>query len=379
MKSFLGIKILLLFVGIIVLQNCIAQKTSKENKVNTLTLRQAYKNYFFVGAALNSDQIEEKEPNAAALVPKQFSSITPENIMKAEVIHTAWDKYNFDLADKFVAYGKKHNMFVVGHTLVWHSQLSPFIHDDISKDSFRLYMTNHIKTVAGRYAGKVNSWDVVNEALNEDGTLRKSIYLEKIGEEYIRLAFELAAKADPKAELYYNDYNIEQPKKRAGVIALIKKLKVSGTRIDGIGIQAHWSSIEGPPLHDIENSIKEFAALGMKVSFTELDLTTLPNPWGLEGAGVNQHYSNSPALDPYTKGFPDTMQVKLAKNYEDLFKLFIKYKKNVERVTFWGVNDGQSWLNYWPINSRTNYPLFFDRNFKPKLAFEKVIALTKKK
>lgn len=376
MKSFLGIKILLVLLGIIVLQNSNAQKGDKVSKV---TLRDAYKNYFFVGAALNGDQIEEKEPNAAVLVPKQFSSITPENIMKAEVIHTEWDKYNFDLADKYVAYGKKNNMFIVGHTLVWHSQLSPFIKDNISKDSFRLYMTNHIKTVAGRYAGKINSWDVVNEALNEDGTLRKSIYSEKIGEDYIRLAFELAAKADPKVELYYNDYNIEQPKKRAGVIALIKKLKASGTRIDGIGIQAHWSSIEGPPLKDIENSIKEFAALGMKVSFTELDLTTLPNPWGLEGAGVNQHYTNSPALDPYTKGFPDSMQVKLAKNYEDLFKLFIKYKKNVERVTFWGVNDGQSWLNYWPINGRTNYPLLFDRNFKPKLAFEKVIALTRKK
>jgi endo-1,4-beta-xylanase len=385
MKSFKNVKTLLVLIACIVLQNSIVQKVSAQtkktnsaNKANKQTLKEAYKNYFFIGAALNSAQIEEKEPNAAVLVPQQFSSITSENVMKAEVIHTDWDKYDFNLADKFVAYGKKNKMFVVGHTLVWHSQLAPFINNSISKDSFKLYMINHINTVAKRYAGKVQSWDVVNEALNEDGTLRQSIYLEKIGEDYIRMAFELAAKADPKAELYYNDYNIEQPKKRVGVIKLIKKLKASGTRIDGIGIQAHWS-INGPPLEDVENSIKEFAALGLKVSFTELDLTALPNPWDLTGAEVSQNYKNSPELDPYTKGFPDSMQVKLAKGYEDLFKLFIKYKKNIERVTFWGVNDGQSWLNYWPINGRTNYPLFFDRNFKPKLAFEKVVALTKKK
>jgi endo-1,4-beta-xylanase len=386
MINFKSIKILLALSATVILQNSYAQKTTSQSekavinkKENKVSLKNAYKNYFFIGAALNTDQILEKEPNAAVLVPLQFSSITSENVMKAEVIHTGWDKYDFEVADKFVAYGKKNNMFVVGHTLVWHSQLARFINNSISKDSFRMYMTNHINTVAKRYAGKINSWDVVNEALNEDGTMRKSIYFEKLGEDYIIEAFQLAAKADPKAELYYNDYNIEQPKKRAGVIELIKKLKASGTRIDGIGIQAHWSNIEGPPLKDIENSIKEFAALGMKVSFTELDLTALPNPWGLEGAGVNQNYQNSPALDPYTKGLPDSMQVKLAKNYEDLFKLFIKYKKHVERVTFWGVNDGQSWLNYWPINGRVNHPLFFDRNFKPKLAFEKVIALTKKK
>jgi endo-1,4-beta-xylanase len=380
MKFLIGIKIILAFAAMAILQSSNAQKSSSSKKTieKKLSLKDAYKKYFYIGAALNTAQIEEKEPNAAILVPQQFSSITSENIMKAEVIHPEWDKYNFDLADKFVAYGKKNNMFVVGHTFVWHSQLPSFINSNISSDSLLLFITNHINTVGKRYSGKVHSWDVVNEALNEDGTMRKSIFLEKLGEDYIVKAFQLAAKADPKAELYYNDYNIEQPLKRAGVIALIKKLKASGTKIDGIGIQAHWS-INGPPLNDVENSIKEFAALGLKVSFTELDLTALPNPWDLVGADVNQNYQNNPTLDPYTKGLPDSMQVKLAKGYEDLFKLFIKYKKNIERVTFWGVNDGQSWLNYWPINGRTNYPLFFDRNFKPKLAFKKVIALAPKK
>ncbi len=380
MKFFVRIRILLTFTAIVFLQHSKAQNPSSVIKKTDkkASLKNSFKNYFLIGAAINAAQIEEKEPNAAILIPQQFNSITPENIMKCEVIHPQWDKYNFDLADKYVAYGKKNKMFIVGHTLVWHSQLSPFINNIQSSDSLMMFMTNHINTVAGRYAGKVNSWDVVNEALNEDGTLRKSIFLEKLGEDYLRKAFELAAKADPKAELYYNDYNIEQPKKRAGAIKLIKKIQASGTKIDGVGIQAHWS-INGPPLQDIENSIIEFSALGLKISFTELDLTVLPNPWDLKGADVNQNFEGSPFMNPYPNGLPDSLQRKLAKGYEDLFKLFIKYKNKIERVTFWGVNDGQSWLNGWPIKGRTNYPLLFDSNFKPKLAYKKVMALVPKK
>jgi endo-1,4-beta-xylanase len=351
---------------------------SKNISSNSTSLKEGFKNEFLIGTALNATQIEEKEPNAAALVPQQFNAITPENIMKCEIIHPDWDRYDFDLSDKYVEYGKKHKMFIVGHTLIWHSQLAPFVSKIKSSDSLLMFMTNHINTVAGRYAGKVDSWDVVNEALNEDGTLRNSVFLQKLGDDYIRKAFELAAKAAPNTELYYNDYNIEQPKKRAGAIAMIKKLQTSGTRIDGVGIQGHWR-INGLPLEDIENSIIEFSALGLKVSFTELDITVLPNPWDLKGADVNQNFEGSPYMNPYPQGLPDSMQIKLAKCYEDLFKIFIKHQDKIERITFWGVNDGQSWLNGWPIKNRTNYPLLFDRNFKPKLAFEKVMALTQKK
>jgi endo-1,4-beta-xylanase len=384
MTFFSAVRIVLVFAAIHFLHNGNAQNVSSAGKKAKRTLliksslKNAFKNYFLIGTALNTPQIEEKDAGAAILVPQQFNAITPENIMKCEVIHPGWDSYDFDLADKYVACGKRNNMFIVGHTLVWHSQLSPFVSNIKSADSLLLFMTNHINTVAGRYAGKVNSWDVVNEALEEDGSLRKSIFLEKLGEDYIRKAFELAAKAAPNTELYYNDYNIEQPQKRAGVIALVKKLQASGTKIDGIGIQGHWS-INGPPLNDIEAAILAFAALGLKVSFTELDLTALPNPWDLKGADVNQNFEGSPYMNPYTQGLPDSMQVKLAKGYEDLFKLFIKHKDKIERVTFWGVNDGQSWLNGWPIKDRTNYPLFFDRDFKPKLAYKKVMALTGKK
>jgi endo-1,4-beta-xylanase len=354
----------------------IKNATTKVKPLMQASLKNAFKKDFLIGAALNEDQINEREPNAAALIPVQFTTITPENIMKCEIIHPGWDQYNFEPADKYVAYGKKYNMFVVGHTLIWHSQLAPFVKNIQSSDSLKQFMMNHITSIAGRYKGKVNGWDVVNEALEEDGTLRKSIFLEKLGEAYLADAFKLAAKAAPDTELYYNDYNIEQPQKRAGAIALIKKIQASGARIDGVGIQGHWS-INGPPLADIEKSIQEYAALGLKVMFTELDLTALPNPWDLKGADVNQNFEGSTFMNPYPNALPDSMQVKLAKGYEDLFKLFLKYKNTVARVTFWGVNDGQSWLNYWPIKNRTNYPLLFDRDFKPKLAFKKVMALKK--
>ena len=340
------------------------------------SLKESFKKDFLIGTALNAKQIEEKEPNAAVLVPQQFNCITPENIMKAEVIHPQWDRYNFDLADKIVEYGKKYNIKVNGHTLIWHSQLPVFARSIQGPDSFKLFFTNHINTVAGRYSGKVFSWDVVNEALNEDGSMRKSIFLDKLGDDFITDAFRLTQAASPNTELYYNDYNNEQPTKRAGCIALIKKVQAAGVRIDGVGIQGHWRAYN-IPLKDIEESIIEYAKLGIKVMFTELDLGVLPNPWDGDAADVSMKATYSAKMNPFANGLPDSMQIKLTKGYEDLFRLFLKHKDKISRVTFWGVNDGQSWLNGWPIEGRTNYPLLFDRNFKPKPAFDAVIALKK--
>ncbi len=312
------------------------------------------------------------------MIPQQFNAVTPENIMKGEIIQPGWDTYNFEPADKLVAYAKKHNMIVNAHNLIWHSQLPAFMRRIKDADSVRQYFTNHITTVAGRYDGKVYSWDVVNEALNEDGTLRKDIFLDKLGDDYIVDAFRLAQKAAPHTKLYYNDYNIENPKKRAGAIALIKKIQAAGVRIDGVGIQGHWRA-NNIPLADIENSIREFSALGVEVMFTELDLSVLPNPWDSSTADVNQRAANSDKMDPYKNGLPDSAQAVLTKGYEDLFTLFLKYSGKISRVTFWGVNDGQTWLNDWPIRGRTNYPLLFDRHFNPKPAFYKVIETKTKK
>lgn len=355
--------VLLLWVSSIPLQSIAQNKT----------LKQVYKNSFLVGAALNAAQIEEKDAAANALIKQQFNVITPENIMKCEIIHPQWDKYDFTLADKIVAYGQKNSIAVIGHTLIWHSQLSPFVQNMQSKDSLQTFLTNHITTIAARYDGKIKGWDVLNEALEEDGSLRKSIFLKMLGEEYIITAFRTAQTAAPNTELYYNDYNIEQPKKRAGAIALIKKIQAAGVRIYGVGIQGHWRSYK-VPMKEIEESIKEFSALGIKVMFTELDLGVLPNPWDGDAADVNMKAEYNAKMNAYAAGLPDSVATMQAKSYGDLFKLFVKYKAHISRITFWGVNDGQSWLNNWPIRGRTNYPLLFDRNFKPKAAFSAVIA-----
>ncbi|HLO53214.1 MAG TPA: endo-1,4-beta-xylanase [Saprospiraceae bacterium] len=336
-------------------------------------LKTVFADDFLIGAAINADQIMEKDTNALSLLPSEFNSITPENIMKCEIVHPEWDKYNFDLADKIVALGDKNDMFTVGHTLVWHSQLSPFVTKIKSKDSLTMFLENHINTIASRYDGKIEAWDVVNEALNEDGTMRKTIFLDLLGDDFVTNAFRLAQKATPNSELYYNDYNIEQPKKRAGAIELIKKIQAAGVRIDGVGIQGHWS-IKGLPLEDIEQSILEYAALGIKVMFTEVDITVLPNPWDLQGADVNQNFEGSPMMNPYPELLPDSIQVALADEYGKLFNLFLKHKDKISRVTFWGISDANSWLNGWPIKGRTNYPLLFDRNYLPKPAYDKVVS-----
>jgi endo-1,4-beta-xylanase len=349
--------------------NCtsIAQSDNK-------TLKVAFESDFLIGTALGAEHILEKDPVANQLIKKQFNAITPENHMKSMHIHPEWDRYDFDLPDKFVAYGKTNNMYIMGHTLIWHSQLPRFAYRIKSADSLKLFMTDHINQVAGRYAGKLNGWDVVNEAIEDDGTFRKSIFYNLLGEDFIKMSFDLAAKADPTAELYYNDYNNEQPVKRKATIEMIKKLQASGTKINGVGIQGHWS-INSLNLKNIEDAIVEYSALGLKVAFTELDLTVLPNPWDLKGADVNQNFENNPKMNPYPETLPDSVQQVLANKYEELFKVFLKHKDKIDRITFWGVADNHSWLNGWPIRGRTNYPLLFDRNFQPKPAYHAVIKL----
>ena len=330
------------------------------------SLKDTFKNDFGIGTALNNGQIEERDPAMTQLIVSQFNMATPENVMKSALIHPKWDTYDFVVPDKLVAFGKKYNIKINGHTLVWHSQLPSFIRGIHSKDSIQTFFNDHIKTVAGRYKDNIFSWDVVNEALNEDGTLRKTVFLDYLGEGYIAEAFRLTQQAAPNVELYYNDYNNEQPAKRAGCIELIKKVQASGARIDGVGIQGHWH-VGKVPFKDIEESILQYAALGLKVMFTELDIEVLPR--NFQGADVNQRMASNPSLNPYTAGLPDDVQKQLAADYEALFKLFLKHKDKVTRVTLWGVNDANSWLNICPVRGRINYPLLFDCTNQPKPAF----------
>lgn len=354
-------------VATFLILSCTSQK-------ETLSLKDAYKNDFLIGTALSADQIQEKNGKEDSLIKKEFNAITAENSMKSMFTHPSKDKYDFALSDKFVAFGKKNKMFIHGHTLIWHSQLAPWMEKIADSTEMKAFMKDHITTIVSKYKGRIKSWDVVNEALNEDGTLRKSVFLNTLGEKYLVDAFKLAEKADPNVDLYYNDYNIEEPAKRAGAIALIKKIKAEGGKVDGVGIQGHWR-LESPSLEEIEKSILEYSALGIKVAFTELDITVLPNPWDLKGADVNQKFEGNPKMNPYPEKLPDSVQNKLAERYASIFKLFLKHKDKISRVTFWGVHDGQSWLNDWPIKGRTNYPLPFDKDLKHKKAYNSILKL----
>ncbi|WP_276483420.1 endo-1,4-beta-xylanase [Paraflavitalea pollutisoli] len=344
----------------------------------TPSLKNTFKDDFLIGTALNNFQVNAQDGKLADLIPAQFNAITAENAMKAQHLQPRWGEFRFEAADKLIDYAQQHQMKVNGHTLVWHSQMPSFARRIRNADSLRQFFTSHIATVAGHYKGKVYSWDVVNEALNEDGSLRKSPFLNLLGEQYLEEAFKLAQQADPGAELYYNDYNIEQPKKRAGAIALIKKLQASGARIDGVGIQGHWR-INNLPLAEIEKSILAYHALGLKVMFTELDISVLPNPWDANTADVsNTSTTKKEGMNPYTAGLPDSVHTQLSQAYEQLFQLFLKHRDKITRITFWGVGDGQSWLNNFPIGGRTNYPLLFDRQNDPKPAFYAVIGAKNK-
>ncbi len=337
-------------------------------------LKNIFAKDFLIGTAVSERQIENTDSVSVRLLTEQFSAVTPENIMKAELIEPKWNQFNFEPADKLVGFAEKNKLRLNAHNLIWHSQLPAFMKGMSSADSVRDYFAHHINALARHYEGKVYSWDVVNEALNEDGTLRKSIFLEKLGPEYIVEAFRLAQKAAPKTRLYYNDYNIEQPAKRSGAIKLIKQIQAAGVRIDGIGIQGHWSANK-VPYKEIEETIKAFSALGIEVMFTELDLSVLPSPWENATADVSQVAKTNAPMNPYQTGLPDSIGRMQANSYAQLFRLFLKYKEQITRVTFWGLSDGQSWLNDWPIPGRTNYPLLFDRNLQPKRAFYQVVAV----
>jgi len=341
------------------------------------SLKQAFKGDFVIGAAMNEAQISGQDQRGDALLESQFNSISPENVLKWERIHPEPGQYNFDLADQYVAFGQKHQMFIAAHTLVWHEQVPDWVfHDDhgnlLTRDALLARMKDHIDTVVGHYRGKIQSWDVVNEALNDDGTLRQSLWYRIIGPDYIEKAFQFAHKADPQALLIYNDYSLENEPKRSGAIALIKRLQAEGIPIASVGIQGH-NHLDWPTAEQEDATLSAFAAVGVKVAITEFDIDVLPSTSHQPTADVSLKIEQNAALNPYVNGLPDSVQQQLAARYADLFRVYLKHRDTVERVTFWGVTDGDSWLNGWPVKGRTSYPLLFDRNGQPKPAYDAVL------
>jgi endo-1,4-beta-xylanase len=342
---------------------------------NDISLKDVFKDDFLIGTAVNRFQLSGGDNLAVSIIKDQFNTITAENELKWEPVHPRLDVYNFEPADLFVEFGKKNNMFMVGHTLLWHNQTPQWVFkndqgESADRETLLKRMHEHIQKIAGRYKGQINGWDVVNEALDEDGALRQSQWMKIIGEDYIAKAFQYANEADPEAELYYNDFSLENKPKRDGAIRLIKKLQSQGIKIDGVGLQGHYK-MDWPSAAQLDSTIKDFAALGIKVMITELDIDVLP--YKDISAEITLTMENQEKYDPYKDGLPDSAQKSLAQRYYDLFKVLVQNKNTIDRVTFWGVTDKESWLNYWPIPGRKNYPLLFDRDGKPKPAFFSVL------
>lgn len=360
------------FMVIALFANCKAEESKSEK-----ALQEALKGKFLIGVAMNADQITGKDTAGVRLIKEHFNSITPENCMKSEVLQPEEGKFDFALADQYVDFGQKNNMFIVGHTLIWHSQAPKWFFvdkngKDVSREVLIERMKNHITTVVGRYKGRVHGWDVVNEAIEDDGSFRKSKFYQIIGEDFIRLAFEFAHEADPEAELYYNDYSMSKEGKRDAVVKMVRNLQSQGVKIDGIGMQGHMT-MDFPTLEEEEKSIVAFSETGVKVMITELDLTVLPSPGTKVSADVALSYEYQKQLNPYPNGLPDSVAQAAHDRYAEFFRLFLKHADKIDRVTMWGLTDGDSWRNNWPVPGRTDYPLLFDRNYQPKPIVETII------
>jgi len=375
---------LTIFFGV---ESCAQTQKATSSTPSSSTLKDAYKDAFIFGAAINNAIVSGADKRSQEIVLTQFNSITPENVMKAALINPEPGVYNYGPADAFVDFGKKNNMFIIGHTLVWHNQVPAWFFTNAAgkpntKEEQIERLRSHIKAVAGRYAGKVNAWDVVNEVIDNDGSYRPTTWVKAIGngDTLVKYAFKFAQEFAPNTELYYNDFNAWRPTKRDGIVRMVKMLQQEGIRIDGVGMQGHWG-LNYPATKYIEAAIDAYAACGVKVMITELDVDVLPLT--KEGQIIGQGMADKQFqleefkkfLDPYPNGLPDSVQALLTKRYEELFGIFYKRKDKIARVTLWGVQDDMSWKNDYPIPGRTNYPLLWNREGKPKPAFEAILSV----
>ncbi len=359
------------------------------NAAQDQALKNTFADSFKMGVAVNQDIVTGKNAAAQSIIAKQFNTVTLENAMKAEVIYPQQGKVDFSGADAFIDFAKQNNMFTVAHTLVWHNQTPDWFFTNSKNEpntpAEQLeQMRKHIELVAGRYKNKVDAWDVVNEVIADDGSYRPTVWVNRVGDgdTMVKAAFKYAQQYSPSTELYYNDFNAWRPEKRDGIIRMIKMLQKEGIRIDGIGIQAHWG-LNFPKMQYIEKAIDAYAALGIKVMITELDIDVLPLTKEGQITGTDmmkpqfQLEEFETYLDPYKHGLPSDVEAQLNARYKALFELFYAKRDKIDRVTFWGLHDGMSWKNDYPIPNRTNYPLLWDRNLNPKPVIKTIADVVK--
>lgn len=354
-------------------------KNDNKQDKNVTSLKGALKDKFYIGTALNLKQIYGNDTASINIVKNQFDAIVAENCMKAMYMQPREGEFFFDDADKFVEFGEKNNMFITGHCLIWHSQApSWFFTDDKGKDVsaqvLKERMKTHITTLVSRYKGRIKGWDVVNEAILEDGSYRKSKFYEILGEEFIPMAFQYAHEADPDAELYYNDYNEWYKRKQETIVKMINSFKERGIRIDGIGMQGHVG-MDGPNLEEYQAAIDAYTSTGVKVMITEFDLSALPSPRKNVGANISEIEAYRQEMNPYTDGLPDSIANAWTERMASFFQLFLENKDKISRVTLWGVADTDSWKNDFPMHGRTDYPLLFDRQYKAKAIVHQIIDM----
>jgi len=307
---------------------------------------------FPMGASISVNLIKNNA-SYRNLVIKEFNSITVENAMKIATIHPSKDSYNFAAADYLVDFATTNDKRVHGHTLNWYKSLPDWVKNfqGTTADWENLLKT-HIQMVVGHFKGKVVSWDVVNEAINEDGTLRNSIWLQKLGPDYIGRAFQYAHEADPDALLFYNDYGNEySATKRRAILNLVTSLKSKGIPIDGIGLQMHTRVTQTDA--NLITAISTAAATGLKVHISELDIAL--NPDNLQ-----------------TLVYSTTLGEQQAAKYKAIVKAYNAIPKNQQfGITTWNVTDADSWI---PSNyKRPDWPMLFDAQYQRKAAYQGIL------
>lgn len=332
-------------------------------------LKDVFRNHFAIGMA--GDLPGNYSERELALVREQYNAATPENCMKPSPVHPSENQWRFERTDAFVNWCAANKIAVVhGHTLLWHHQTGDWFFQGDDKATVVQRMKSHIDGLVGRYKGKIHSWDVVNEAIDDRGdartaeteNLRKTGWWRTVGPEYLTLAFQFAHQADPAAQLYYNDYGIEAGPKHASSMVLLRRLLKEKAPIYGVGIQGHWST-RGIPYDALDRSIADYASLGLKVAISELDVTIAGASGGqLGGPGGGRREVRPPTAEE--------LQTQ-ADAYTKLFAIFIKHKDVIDRVTFWGLNDRRTWRY-------GQHPLLFDAECRPKSAFWAVVEQAKR-
>jgi endo-1,4-beta-xylanase len=361
----------------------------------------AYRDYWFTGVSVNQWQVAADltgtnehdvtgfiagdQTNDWPAIVENFNWVVAENCMKCEVIHPQEGVYDFTLADQFVNKAKAAGLKVQGHCLIWHSQCAPWFHYDkdgklVSPEVLKQRMREHIFTIVSHFKGRVDAWDVVNEAFEDDGTPRKSLFWQILGTDYIPLAFQYAHEADPSIQLFYNDFSMNKPTKVEGVANFFRPLIQQGLPVTAIGMQGHMimeDNVNNSVIKQYEHSIETIASLGVPTFFSELDLSVLPNPFGFSGANISDKFAYRPEMDPYKNGLTREQEARMEQFWIDFYKMLIPHHKDILRVNFWCLNDANSWRNDFPIKGRTDYATLFDRQNKRKPVVDQLIELVK--